>query len=331
MNARSAAARRASVVSLRSATTVPRPPARHYLSVLDLSAGEIHGVLDRAAAFKRERAAGRSGARPLEGRHVALLFEKPSLRTRCTFTIAVRELGGDVIEPPAGVAPGGRESVEDVARNLERWVAGCVVRTYAQKGLRQFAAAVTRMHVINALTDEEHPCQVLADMLTIREHFGGLAGRTLAFVGDGNNVATSLAHAGAMLGLRVRVASPKGYELPRTVVQAFDRAAREGATLGLMTDPVQAVRGADVVYTDAWTSMGQEAQNAKRHRAFRSYQVNETMMRAAGHGAIFMHCLPAHRGSEVTDGVIDSPASMVFEQAENRLHTQKALLALLMS
>lgn len=330
MSARSAAAKRASVVSLRSTAAPPRPPARHYLSVLDLTPEEIDRLLDRAAAFKRDRAAGRSTARPLEGRHVALLFEKPSLRTRCTFTIAVRELGGDVIEPPAAVTLGGRESVEDVARNLERWVAGCVVRTYAQEGLRRFANAASRMHVINALTDEEHPCQVLADMLTIRERFGALAGRTLAFVGDGNNVATSLAHAGAVLGLRVRVASPKGYELPRAVVQAFDGAARAGATLELTTDPVQAVRGADAVYTDAWTSMGQEAQSARRDRTFRPYQVNEALMRVAGKGAIFMHCLPAHRGSEVTDGVIDSAASMVFEQAENRLHTQKALLALLM-
>jgi ornithine carbamoyltransferase len=295
-----------------------------------LSAEEFERVLDRAEAFKRDRAAGRSAARPLEGRHVALLFEKPSLRTRCTFTIAVRELGGDVIEPPAAVTLGGRESVEDVARNLERWVAACVVRTYAQDGLRQFAAAATRMHVINALTDEEHPCQILADVLTIRERFGDLAGRTLAFVGDGNNVATSLAYAGALLGMHVRIASPKGYELPRPVIETARGAARGGATLELMTDPVQAVRGTDAVYTDAWTSMGQEAQRARRDRAFRSYQVNEALMRAAGEGAIFMHCLPAHRGSEVTDGVMDSPASVVFDQAENRLHAQKALLAMLM-
>jgi ornithine carbamoyltransferase len=303
---------------------------RHYLSVLDLNPEELDHILTLAASLKRDRAAGRKAERPLDGRHVALLFEKPSLRTRTTFTVAVRELGGEVIELPASVGLGGRESVEDVARNLERWVAGCVVRTYAQQSLRRFAGASTRMHVINALTDEEHPCQVLADMLTLRERFGDVAGRTLAFVGDGNNVATSLAHAGAMLGLRLRVATPKRYELPDAAHEGFARAARLGATLETMADPLEAVRGADVVYTDTWTSMGQETQATRRERIFRPYQVNATLMTAAGPAAIFMHCLPAHRGAEVTDEVMDSPASVVFDQAENRLHTQKALLSTLM-
>jgi ornithine carbamoyltransferase len=297
--------------------------------VLDLTPEEIERVLDLAASFKRDRAAGRRGPRPLDGRHVALLFEKPSLRTRCTFTIAVRELGGDVIEPPAGVAMGGRESLEDVARNLERWFAACVVRTYGQDALRRFAAAATRMHVINALTDDEHPCQVLADMLTLREQLGDLTGRTIAYVGDGNNVAASLAHACAMLGVHLRIASPKGYELPAAVVRAAQTAARHGATLELMSIATDAVAGVDAVYTDAWTSMGQEAESTRRERIFRPYQVNTAMMAAAGRDALFMHCLPAHRGAEVTDDVMDSPCSVVFEQAENRLHTQKALLALL--
>jgi len=242
----------------------------------------------------------------------------------------VRELGGDVIEPPAHVALGGRESIEDVARNLERWVAGAVVRTFSQNTLRRFAAAATRMCVINALTDEEHPCQMIADMLTLREHLGDLTGRTLAFVGDGNNVATSLAHACAMLGLNIRIASPKGYELPERIVRASEQVARHGATIAMTTDPIEAVRGADAVYTDAWTSMGQEAQATKRDRVFRPYQVNAKLMAAAGPRAVFMHCLPAHRGAEVTDEVMDSTASVVFDQAENRLHAQKALLALLM-
>jgi len=330
MSARTAAAKRTGVVSLRTAqrTAAPRP-ARHYLSVLDLTADEVERVLDTAAAFKRDRAAGRRGPRPLEGRHVALLFEKPSLRTRCTFTIAARELGGDVIEPPAGVAMGGRESLEDVAHNLERWFAVCVVRTYGQDALRRFAAAATRMHVINALTDQEHPCQVLADMLTLREQLGKIAGRTIAYVGDGNNVAASLAYVCGLLGVHLRVASPKGYELPAAVAAAAKNAAHDGASLTLLTNPVDAVAGADAVYTDAWTSMGQEAETARRERAFRPYQVNEALMSAAGADALFMHCLPAHRGAEVTDGVMDSPTSVVFEQAENRLHTQKALLALL--
>jgi ornithine carbamoyltransferase len=329
MSAR-AAIKRTDMFSRPAGQHTPGPSVRHYLSVLDLSHAEIDRLLDQAGAFKRDRAAGRRTERPLEGRHVALLFEKPSLRTRSTFTIAVRELGGDIIEAPADVALGGRETVGDVARNLERWVAACVVRTYAQRALGAFAAAAARMHVINALTDEEHPCQVLADMLTLRERAGTLAGLTLAFVGDGNNVATSLAHAGALLGLRVRVASPKGYELSDGVVRAFDRAARKGAALELLTDPLDAVRGADAVYTDAWTSMGREAESARRERVFRPYQVNAEVMAAARSGAIFMHCLPAHRGSEVTDEVMDSAASAVFDQAENRLHTQKALLALLM-
>jgi ornithine carbamoyltransferase len=323
--------KRTRVFPIPAARRKPGSSVRHYLSVLDLSRAEIVQLLDQAEGFKRDRASGGRAPRPLEDKHVALLFEKPSLRTRSTFTIAVRELGGDVIEPPPDVALGGRETVRDVARNLERWVAACVVRTYAQRELQVFAAAATRMHVINALTDEEHPCQVLADMMTLRERVGTLAGRTLAFVGDGNNVATSLAHAGALLGLRVRIASPKGYELSEGVVRAFTRAAQDGAALELMTDPRDAVRDADAVYTDAWTSMGQEAESARREHVFRSYQVNAELMAAARTGAIFMHCLPAHRGSEVTDEVMDSSASVVFDQAENRLHTQKALLGLLMA
>jgi ornithine carbamoyltransferase len=184
--------------------------------------------------------------------------------------------------------------------------------------------------VVNALTNEEHPCQVLADMLTLEERLGSLVGRTLTYVGDGNNVATSLAHAGAMLGLRVRMASPRGFELAPAVVATFEQLARDGATLELTSDPMAAVAGTDAVYTDVWASMGQESESAKRARIFKPFQVTERLMTAAGQGAIFMHCLPAHRGAEVTDAVMDSPASVVFDQAENRLHTQKALLAMLM-
>ena len=325
-----AIAKRTSPLPLDTSASPIEPP-RHYLSVLDLSHAELRRVLEIAAALKRDRAARRVSPRPLAGRHVALLFEKPSLRTRTTFTIAARELGGDVIELPANVGLGGREAVEDVVRNLERWVAACVVRTYAQDVLRRFAAAATRMHVINALTDDEHPCQVLADMLTLRERFGEVTGRTLAFVGDGNNVATSLAHACALLGVRLRIASPAAYTLPAPAVEAFARAARQGASLETFTDPRAAVRGADAVYTDAWTSMGQEAEARRRERAFRAYQVNGALMAEAAPHAIFMHCLPAHRGAEVTDEVMDSAASVIFDQAENRLHTQKALLAQLMA
>lgn len=303
---------------------------KDFLSVLDLSHEELERVLDLAAELKEDRAAGRRDVRPLGGRHVALLFEKPSLRTLATFTIAVRELGGDVIELPGDVAFGGRESVEDVARNLERWLDGAIVRTFTQDRLDRFAQAAPRMHVVNALTNEEHPCQALADMLTLRERVGTLAGSTLAFVGDGNNVAVSLAHAGALLGVHVRIASPAGYELPQSAIDTSRAVARHGATIEVTNDVRQAVAGADAVYTDVWVSMGQEDQTDARERAFAPFQVNEALMADAGPGAVFMHCLPARRGLEVTGDVMDSAASVVFDQAENRLHTEKALLALLM-
>jgi ornithine carbamoyltransferase len=304
---------------------------KDFLSILDLSHAELLQLMDLAAVMKKDRAAGRAGRKPLAGKHVALLFEKPSLRTRLTFVVAVRELGGEVVEPPADVIFGGRESVRDVARNLERWLAGVVVRTYEQSRLAEFAAAAPRLHVVNALTNEEHPCQVLADMLTLREHIGSLEGRTLAYVGDGNNVATSLAQASLMLGVHFRIASPAGFELSADRIDTCRRVSWGGATMTLMTDPFEAVVGADAVYTDVWTSMGQEGEAAARERVFGPYQVNEALMGAAGPAAHFMHCLPAHRGAEVTDAVMDSAASLVFDQAENRLHTQKALLALLMA
>jgi ornithine carbamoyltransferase len=311
-------------------TRKPDAPARHFLSILDLSHEQLEHVLGLAAAMKRDRTAGKLSEQVLARQHVALLFEKPSLRTRSTFTIAVRELGGDVIEPGMDVALGGRESLEDVAHNLERWVVAAIVRTFGQDLLRDFAAAATRMHVINALTDEEHPCQAIADIMTLRERFGDLAGRTLAFVGDGNNVATSVAQAGVMAGMNVRIASPKGYELPASVIRACERIARHGAMVTIFNDPGEAVRGVDAIYTDAWTSMGQEAQSKKRDRVFKTYQVNAKLMSLASPTAVFMHCLPAHRGFEVTDDVMDSPASIVFDQSENRLHTQKALMTLLL-
>ncbi|HVQ41864.1 MAG TPA: ornithine carbamoyltransferase [Vicinamibacterales bacterium] len=314
---------------MRAQALVPLK-SKDFLSILDLSHEELERVLDLAAELKQERANGVQSMQPLGGKHVALLFEKPSLRTRTTFTIAVRELGGAVIEPHADVAFGGRETIEDVARNFERWLSGVVVRTFGQDRLDRLAAAAPKLHVVNALTDEEHPCQALADMMTLRERLGDLRGRTLTFVGDGNNVAASLAHAGAMLGMHVRIASPKGYELPGGVVKAAEAVAREGATITLTNDPRAAVGGADAIYTDVWASMGQEDETDSRARIFAPFQVNDALMAAAGGNPLFMHCLPAHRGHEVTDEVMDSPASVVFDQSENRLHAQKALLALLM-
>jgi ornithine carbamoyltransferase len=302
-----------------------------FLSVLDLTPGELETCLDLAASLKAARHAGRPHATPLAGRHIALLFDKPSLRTRSTFMIAVRELGGDAIEPPADVALGGRETIEDVARNLERWVFGVVVRTFAQERLERFAAAAPGLRLVNALTDEEHPCQALADCQTLIERWGSLRDRTIAFVGDGNNVAASLAQAAAMLGGTTIVASPKGFELPRHVRESVESVARFGGGVEVTNDPVAAVARAGAVYTDVWASMGQESQAATRHDVFLPYQVNASLMAQAPRDAVFMHCLPAHRGDEVTDEVMDSAASIVFDQSENRLHTQKALLALLAS
>lgn len=307
---------------------VAAAPTR-FLSILDYDHRALTACLDFAAELKAARATGVRHERPLEGRHVALLFEKPSLRTRSTFEIAVRELGGDIIEPPQDVALGGRESIADVARNLERWVSAAVVRTYAQARLAEFADAAPRLRVINALTNEEHPCQALADCLTLTETWGSLRGRTIAFVGDGNNVATSLAQAAAMLGAHVRVATPPGFELPERTCEGVARVAQLGGSLEVTRDPVAGVRGADAVYTDVWTSMGQEEEAAGRRAVFVPYQVNSALMAHAAPGALFMHCLPAHRGEEVTDAVMDSPVSVVFDQAENRLHVQKALLAIL--
>jgi ornithine carbamoyltransferase len=260
-----------------------------------------------------------------------MLFEKPSLRTRSTFEIAIRELGGETLHVPGEMAEGTREPLEDVARNLERWVEALIIRTFAQEKAATFASAASRLHVINALTDEQHPCQALADFLTLREQWGTLRGRTLAYVGDGNNVAASLAHAGAMLGVNVNLASPPGYELPDRVLDEAMRVTRDGAVVRRFTSARLAVTGADAVYTDVWASMGQEDEAARRRLVFSDYQVNERLMAAADPGALFMHCLPAHRGEEVTADVLESPVSVVFDQAENRLHAQKALLLMLLA
>jgi ornithine carbamoyltransferase len=300
-----------------------------FLSILDLGPSELQACLHLAAQMKAARAAGARHARPLEGRHIALLFEKPSLRTRSTFQIAVRELGGDVIEPPQDSLTSGRETISDIARNLERWVFGAVVRTFAHARLEAFAAAAPRLRVVNALTDAEHPCQALADCLTLQERWGSLRGRTIAYVGDGNNVARSLAQAATRLGAVVRVPTPEGYELDAAHVETIAGVAVAGGALHTSNDPEAAVRGADAVYTDVWTSMGQEGEADQRRAVFAPFQVNAALMALAAPGAFFMHCLPAHRGEEVTDEVIDSAASVVFDQSENRLHTQKALLAML--
>lgn len=310
-----------------------RHTGKNFLSVLDFEAADLEHCLDLAAQMKADRSLGRQApaANALDGRHVAMLFEKASLRTRSTFEIAVRELGGNVVVLQPDAALGQREPVADVARNLERWVDAIVIRTFSQRLLEEFATAAPRLHVINALSDEEHPCQALADFLTLREHRGSLRGRTLAYVGDGNNVAVSLVHAAAMLGVHIHVASPEGYQLPHAAVQQATAVAKSGARLRLFTDAADAVAGADAIYTDTWTSMGRESEADLRRRVFAPYQVNEALMSLAKPGALFMHCLPAHRGEEVTADVFESPASVVFDQAENRLHCQKALLVMLLT
>jgi ornithine carbamoyltransferase len=306
---------------------------KDFLSVLDLDAADLERCLELAGHLKADRALGRHapGADALDGRHVAMLFDKPSLRTRATFEIAVRELGGHVVVLQADVALGRREPVADVARNLERWVDAVVIRTSSQRLLQEFAAAATRLHVINALTGEEHPCQAIADFMTLRERWGTLRGRTIAYVGDGNNVAASLAHGAALLGVHLHIASPEPYQLPHAVVQQATSVARQGARLRLFSDAADAVAGADAVYTDVWTSMGHESEAEIRRAVFAPYQVNDALMALAKPGALFMHCLPAHRGEEVAAEVFESEASVVFDQAENRLHGQKALLLSLLA
>jgi ornithine carbamoyltransferase len=305
---------------------------RDLLSVADLTAPEIEDIFQRASELKAEFRASRRHARtPLAGRTLAMLFQRPSLRTRVTFEAGMTQLGGHAIYLTNDVVLGARESVRDVARNLERFVDGIVVRTGPHEVVVELAAQAS-IPVVNGLTLREHPCQALADLFTIRERFGRLDGLILAFVGDGNNVYHSLSLAGALFGMEVRLAHPPGYAPNQRIVgtaQAF--AAASGARLVFSQDPVEVVRGAAIVYTDAWTSMGQEAEAEERRDAFAAYQVNADLLRAAGPDALVMHCLPAHRGEEITDEVMDGPRSLIWEQSENRLHAQKALLVALLA
>ena len=267
----------------------------------------------------------------LGGRFVALIFEKPSLRTRVTFEVGIASLGGSsVFLDHTASRLGQRESIRDVARNLERWVQGIVARTFEQAALEELAGH-TRIPVINALTDRFHPCQALADFFTLEERFGGLRGLKLGYVGDGNNVCHSLLLAGARVGAHVRVATPEGYEPDPIIVAEARRADRETrGKIEILRAPQEAVAGAQAIYTDVWASMGQEAEAAAREIIFAPYRVDEALLALAAPEAVFLHCLPAHRGLEVTDGVMDSPQSFVFDQAENRLHVQKAILLTLL-
>ena len=307
---------------------VGKPAMRDLVSTRDLSASEVRSVLDLAAVVKARPSDFR---RTLEGKQLVMFFEKPSLRTRLTFEAGMSSLGGTAFfMDQTGGRIDARESLHDIAHNVERWVDVIVLRTFAHSTVEDMASHAA-IPVINALSDLEHPCQALADYSVLQERFGNLKNVTLAYVGDGNNVAHSLLLTGAMLGSRLRVATPAGYEPNTEIVEAAEEIAREtGASVELLRDPHQAVSGADAVYTDAWASMGQEHESEGRAKIFQPYQVNEELMAEADPHAVFMHCLPAHRGQEVTDAVIDSPQSVVFDQAEGRLHVQKAILMLLL-
>ena len=299
-----------------------------FLTIRDYSPAELTELLCWARDMKAQP---RRFAHVLEGQTLALIFEKPSLRTRVSFDVGIQQLGGfSVYLSPQEISLGKRESIHDVAKNLERMVQGIMVRTFAHAIVEQMAESAD-VPIINGLTDYSHPCQAMADYLTVLELKGTLAGTKVAFVGDGNNVANSLLFAGTRFGAHVSVATPKSYEPRPDVVEWCRENGREtGARIVVTNDPVEAVRNADVVYTDVWASMGQEAEAAQRAAIFKPYQVNAALFGKAKPDAVFMHCLPAHRGDEVTADVIDSPRSVVFQQAENRLHVEKAIMSALM-
>ena len=304
---------------------IPKAARADFLWDLDLTNDELDYLLDLATAVKQSP---RVYGQAMAGKSIAMLFEKPSLRTKLTFDLAMSQMGGAAVflEGPIGV----REPLKDVARNLDRWVNGIVARVFAQatvEGLAQWS----RVPVINALSDAFHPCQALADVLTVRERFGALEGLKLAFIGDGNNVAQSLMLTAARLGMDFALGCPPGYTPdPDIVGQAEGLAAVSGTSILITHDAAEAIGRAHAVYTDVWASMGQEQEGAKRKKDFHDYQVTEELFRQARPDAIFMHCLPAKRGEEVTDAVMESPRSAVFDQAENRLHAHKALLLMML-
>jgi len=301
---------------------------KDFITIRSFTAAEIRKLIDDAVEIKANPG---KYADSLKGKALAMIFEKPSLRTRVSFDVGIHQLGGfSIYLSPAEINLGKRESVADVARNLERMVQGVMARTFSHQVVEELASHA-HIPVINGLTDFNHPCQAMADYMTILEVKKGLAGKKLAYVGDGNNVAVSLIKGAAQLGVHLSLATPPGYEPNAEVVQwARTRGAETGCTIVLTHDPVEAVKNADAIYTDVWTSMGQEAEKDLRLKLFRPFQVNDELFSHARPDAIFLHCLPAHRGEEVTDAVIESPRSVVFQQAENRLHAQKAIMLSLM-
>ena len=312
--------------ALLSPAQIMKTNASDLLRDLDLTDEELLHLLDLAAEVKHSP---RDYARALDGKSIALLFEKPSLRTRLTFELAIKQLGGDAlfVDGPIGV----REPLKDVARNLDRWVDGIVARVFKQ-GTVEGLAEWSSVPVINALSDLYHPCQALGDAQTLREHFGELKGRKVAFIGDGNNVAHSLMLTSLRLGADFAIGCPEGYTPdPDIVAQAEGLAAVSGASLVITHDTAQALAGAHAVYTDVWASMGQEQELSERKKSFHAFQVDDELFAQARSDAIFMHCLPAKRGEEVTDSIMEHRRSAIFDQAENRLHAQKALLLMMLS
>jgi ornithine carbamoyltransferase len=309
-----------------SIDAIRKVDAGRLIHDLDLGEAELVSLLELTIDVKANPA---RYAGALQGKILSLLFEKPSLRTRLTFEVAAKQLGGDSILCVGPV--GDREPIKDVARNLERWTSCIVARTFSQETIEELARW-SAVPVINALSNLYHPCQALADVFTLKEHFGDLPGLKLAYVGDGNNVAHSLMLTAARLGVSVAVATPPGYEPDSEIAhKARGLAEGTGARVTVTNEPAEVLQDADAVYTDVWASMGQEGQKSQRRKDFAPYQVDEGLMKMAKPSAIFMHCLPARRGEEVTDAVIESPQSVVFDQAENRLHTQKALLLMLLA
>jgi ornithine carbamoyltransferase len=302
---------------------------KDFVSIRDYSTSELRELLEQAIAIKSSPG---KYAESLKGKALALIFEKPSLRTRVTFDVGIHQLGGfSIYLSPTEINLGKRESVSDVAKNLERMVQGIMARTFRHSVVEELATHA-RIPVINGLTDFNHPCQAMADYLTILETKQELQGVKVVYIGDGNNVAHSLIHGAVRLGVHLTIATPSGYEPDSSVViWGRNNADESGAHIDITNDPVQAVTGADVVYTDVWTSMGQEAESELRLGIFQPYQVNDELLAHAKEDVIFMHCLPAHRGEEVSASVMDSPRSLVFQQAENRLHAQKSILLRLMS
>lgn len=304
---------------------------KHFLDVLDYSSEDLQAMLDLAIKLKKQWKAG--GNPPLlRGKVLGMIFQKPSLRTRVSFDIAMRHLGGDALYlSPAEIGLGKREAISDVARVLSGYVDAIMARVFEHKHVLELARWAS-IPVINGLSDYNHPCQAMADALTIYEKFGKLKGIQVTFVGDGNNVAVSLMHVCVKLGANFTIANPEGYDMPTKAIELAQEIAREtGSQLNFLRDPYQAVKGAQVIYTDTWTSMGQEEEAQIREKVFPPYQVNQQLVSEADKEVIVMHCLPAHRGQEITDDVADGPHSALFPQAHNRLHAQKAILVKLLT